>query len=305
MLLKQAAPDVEEGVEGELLDDVGDALRGDRRFWRVDHGELEDGDELREGRLVHDVDRVHFRDQEVQHRPAVGDGAELLARGCDPQLRVSCVPQLLLDFGGGLLGDVEHIDDLWVIQQRSRAVSEAEEEVVLQLHDLLLVRVHLFEEFLALLLKLRLLLRDHSRQQLVLQTLHGDCKVDDGDARGEFWGKVRIRHSGRDEQLERLRLHINLLIPELDDALLPLSHKRLVEHGVEKRVKLLLDIREEHRFSVREAVLQVVPERLVGEVGLDQTVLGFFCARPRQTLALRIDHDRVARGARRQNPVLH
>lgn len=26
---------------------------------------------------------------------------------------------LCLDFGGGLLGDVEHIDDLWVIQQRS------------------------------------------------------------------------------------------------------------------------------------------------------------------------------------------
>ena len=60
------------------------------------HGELEDGDELGQRRLVHDIDRVHFRDQEIQHRPAVSDGAELFAGGGDPQFRVARVPQLLL-----------------------------------------------------------------------------------------------------------------------------------------------------------------------------------------------------------------
>ena len=42
----------------------------------------------------------------VKDRPAVGDGAELLARGGDAQLRVSSVPQLLLYSLWGLVNSL-------------------------------------------------------------------------------------------------------------------------------------------------------------------------------------------------------
>ena len=74
-------------------------------MWERYHGELEDGDKLGERRLVHDVDRVHFRDQEIQHRPAIwasGLGKrdrKITPLRSEPRLRVQDLGSTFLQSG--------------------------------------------------------------------------------------------------------------------------------------------------------------------------------------------------------------
>jgi len=59
---------VGEGQIGQVLDDVLDASRGERRPVRLRHGEVEQLQKLSQRSLIHAVDAAHCHDQEVQHR---------------------------------------------------------------------------------------------------------------------------------------------------------------------------------------------------------------------------------------------
>ena len=78
--LEEAALHVARDVEVEVVDDVDDALRGERRGVRVGDRVVEEREELLQRDLVHVVDRRHVDDQEVEQRAARGDGPVLLAR---------------------------------------------------------------------------------------------------------------------------------------------------------------------------------------------------------------------------------
>mmetsp|Transcript_60189 Transcript_60189/g.148004 ORF Transcript_60189/g.148004 Transcript_60189/m.148004 type:complete len:638 (-) Transcript_60189:3556-5469(-) len=298
------AAHVQEGAERQLVDDVGDALGGDGRLLGVVHGEAEDLHELRERRLVHRVDSAHLSDEEVDNGAARRHGAVLLARRLDAELRLPGVLELLLHLGRRLLGDVEHVDDLGVVKQRPRAVGEAEEQVVLQLQDLGRVVVHLRLELRPLRLELGLLVLHDAVEELILETLHRHGEVDDGDLGAQLGGKVGVGEAGGDVELELLGLHVALLVGEGNDEALALALERLVKHGVEHGVELVLDVGEQKGPAVAHAVLQELAEGLVVEASLLAVVLGLHVLDPLEPLPLRVDHDRIARRARRQDAVL-
>ena len=79
------------------------------------HWEIKDFQELFEGGLVHDIDRAHLRDQEVQDAPSGGHGTELLTSCVDLNLRLSRCNQFLADILCRCLGDVQHINQVFII----------------------------------------------------------------------------------------------------------------------------------------------------------------------------------------------
>mmetsp|Transcript_33722 Transcript_33722/g.73616 ORF Transcript_33722/g.73616 Transcript_33722/m.73616 type:complete len:922 (-) Transcript_33722:2039-4804(-) len=301
--LEEPALDVQVDVVREELHDVDDALRGHCRLGRVIDGVLVQLVELPQRRLVHAVHRGELRDEEVHQRGAVRHRAVLLARLRDLRVRVRCHQQLLVHVLRRLLRHRQHVDELRVVQQVAGRVGQAEEQIVLELLDLLLVVLHLLDEGEALLLQLVLLLEDELAQQLVLQAHHGHGEVDHRHLGAHLGGVVRVGQAGGAEHVERVA-EVHLLVRQLDDVALALAHEALLEHGVQHRVQRLLNVLDQHRLTEGHTVLQVVAELLLHQRGDAQHVLLLAVLDPREALPLGVHQHGVARGARHHDAVL-
>ena len=64
--LVQTTCRVLEDQKGQVIDDVVDALAGDRRLWGACHGKVKELQELFQGGLVHHIHHAHLHDDEVQ-----------------------------------------------------------------------------------------------------------------------------------------------------------------------------------------------------------------------------------------------
>mmetsp|Transcript_14309 Transcript_14309/g.34769 ORF Transcript_14309/g.34769 Transcript_14309/m.34769 type:complete len:690 (-) Transcript_14309:4721-6790(-) len=259
--LEEAALDVQVDGVRHVLDDVVDALGGHRRLLCLVDGELVQVVELLQGRLVHDVARGELGDEEVHERGAVRHRAVLLTRLGDLEVGLRCVGQLLIDVLRRLLGAVEDVDELHVVQKVTRRVGQPEQQVVLELLDLLLVARHFLYQRLPLLLQLVLLFKNELAQQLVLQPPGGDGEVDHRHLGRHLGRVVRVGQAGGAKQAERVG-EINLLV-QLDDHVFPLFHDALLQHRVEHGIQFLLDVLDEHGLAVGQAVLEVISELLL------------------------------------------
>ena len=78
----------------------------------------------------------------------------------------------------------------------------------------------------------------------------------------------------------------------------------LQEDRLEQRVELFVDVLDEERLTELEAVLEHAHEVLVGLLDRLERVLGLLALDPLVGLALRVDHERPARGVEGDNGVL-
>ena len=113
---------------------------------------------------------------------------------------------------------------------------------------------------------------------------------------------MRVGQASGAEQLEGWRI-INLLV-ELDDEVLALLDKPLLEHGIQHGVELLLNVLDEHGFAEGEAVVEDVPEVLIVERSHPQLIILLAVLEPVDTLALRIHQHGVPRRTRHHDAVL-
>eukprot|EP00964_Phaeocystis_antarctica_P136255 scaffold100686_cov63-Phaeocystis_antarctica.AAC.1 len=287
VLLVEAALHVARDVEGEVLDDVDDALRGERRLLGVVDGEVEELEELLQRDHVHVVDRRHVDDQEVEQRAARRHGPVLLARDVHALVRLGRVDELLLHLDARGLGVLQHLDELDVVEQVARRVGEAVEQVVLERLEQLLVGVDVLDELHLLLLQLGPLLAQHAAEQLLLEAGHGHGEVDHGELREDLGRVVRVGELRGEEEVEGLAV-LALLVRELDDDVAAaLALDLLVEHRVEHRVDLLLDVLNEQRRAEGHRVLERVTESLLEQVGHLELVLLLAALDPAQALRLR------------------
>eukprot|EP00961_Rhodomonas_salina_P192314 2595107-Rhodomonas_salina.1 len=95
--------------------------------------------------------------------------------------------------------------------------------------------------------------------------------------------------------LELVWLDVAFFVSQRHDEALALPLERLVQHGVKHGVEFLLDVCEQQRLAERHALFEIRAEVLVDKARLLAPVLGLLVLDPAETLALRIDHDRVAR----------
>jgi hypothetical protein len=114
---------------------------------------------------------------------------------------------------------------------------------------------------------------------------------------------VRVGQLGAQEEREGVAV-LALLVGELDDQVAALALDLLVEHGVEQRVDLLLDVLDHQRRAKGHGVLQVVAEALFDELRILDRVLGLARVDPAQALRLRVDHERPLLRARHHDAVL-
>eukprot|EP01136_Pigoraptor_vietnamica_P000134 Opistho-1_new@25059 len=301
--LVQPAARVLEHAEREVVDDVLDALVRDRRRLRARHRLVKQPEELLQRRLVHHVDHAHLDDEEVEDAAARRDRAVLLARRVDLHLRLRGDHELVVDLLRGALRHREHVDERLVVDERSLGAREAQQQVVLELLHLLLVRRDVLEQLRALRLELVLLLQDHAAEQLVLETLDRHRKVDDGRLRADLGRVARVAELGRDVEHKAVH-HVDLLVADLHLDRAPALDEVALEHVVEDGVELLVNVLEEQRATAAEAVLEVVAEVLVVQRADLKLVRRLAVHDPLLALALGVDQQREARRLRHDDAVL-
>jgi len=108
-------------------------------------------------------------------------------------------------------------------------------------------------------------------EQLVLESCHRHCEVDDGCFGADFWGVGRVAKLRCDVQPKRLH-HLQLLVTDLHFQCTSRLDEVLLKHVVESRVKLLADVFDQQGSTQRQTVFQVSAEILVIQVrDLQQT----------------------------------
>ena len=108
---------------------------------------------------------------------------------------------------------------------------------------------------------------------------------------------------GAEKAEERVELH--LLVGKLDDHRTALLDDPALQHGVQNRVQLLLDVLDQQRLALRHALLELVAEVLVGDGRDHQLVARLAILDPRLALALGVDQHRIPRRPRHHDAVLH
>mmetsp|Transcript_15514 Transcript_15514/g.36065 ORF Transcript_15514/g.36065 Transcript_15514/m.36065 type:complete len:459 (-) Transcript_15514:3426-4802(-) len=114
---------------------------------------------------------------------------------------------------------------------------------------------------------------------------------------------MRVGELGGEEELEVVR-PVNLLIAELDELLARLDRDLFLEDRVEHRVDVLADVLKEEGVTVLNRELEVLHKvRVVHRLDLELGAVGLLD--PHDRLLLRVDAERVARGLRGKDTVLH
>ena len=300
---EEAAHHVAEHGVCQVLDDARDALLLLLRPLGAVEGQVEQAEELRQRRLVHVVDERQLVDEEVEHRAADGDGAELLGRGRDALAVLGRRRELLLDLGGRVLRLLQRLDQRVVVDEVALRLAQLLEQLVLEVAPALLVVVDLLGQLGRLVVELGLLLADRARQQLLLEALLRHGEVDD-EALGEELGhERRVRQLGRHEQREALVVR-QLLILQRHQQVLADALDLLVEQRVQRRVDVLGHVLHDERLAVGQRVLQVHPELLVRDLAHLGAVLLRAVAQPDERLALRVDQQRELGAGRDHDGVL-
>mmetsp|Transcript_20779 Transcript_20779/g.35679 ORF Transcript_20779/g.35679 Transcript_20779/m.35679 type:complete len:2651 (-) Transcript_20779:3350-11302(-) len=248
--------------------------------------------ELIQGRLVHRVHLRHLHDQEVQHGPPDGHGAVFLSGGVDALAGLHRNAQLLLDLGGGLLGVRQRRDQFLVVDQIPFGRRQARQQLVLVVLQPLLVVVDLLHKFGPLLLQFRLLLANHTAQQLLLETGHCDGEVDDAALGEELWGERGVGQHGRHHHLEVVVVVVGLVVDD-DHQRTPGLHDRLLQHRVQHWVDVLRAILNQQRSPIAQLIAEMVGKEAVGELGHLDAVGLLACPQPLQPLALGVHQQRV------------
>ena len=89
----------------------------------------------------------------------------------------------------------------------------------------------------------------NNTEQLILQTLHGDSKVDDGSLGTDLRGVGRVGHLCGDVEHEST-VEIDLLFSDLHLEGTSRFNEVLLEEAVQDRIKFLPNIFDEKRLSI-------------------------------------------------------
>jgi hypothetical protein len=98
--------------------------------------------------------------------------------------------KLLIDLLRGSLDGSEHINNLWVIKERSLNVSESLEKLILVVLEDLGVGGYLLLDLLKLIIELLLLLSDKSSKKLLLKTTLCDSEINNDGFGGSYFLKL-------------------------------------------------------------------------------------------------------------------
>ena len=129
---------------------------------------------------------------------------------------------LLLDLVGGLLGGVQLLDELFVVQNSLRVCSrQGLKQVSFQFIQLHFELVLGFHELLLLLLDVGSFFVHDSGQQLVLKPGFGYDEVDDGTLSGSLRSEMRVKQLGHKVQFE-VDVIIDLLSSHVQDVVVTL-----------------------------------------------------------------------------------
>eukprot|EP00962_Isochrysis_galbana_P028266 scaffold8907_cov105-Isochrysis_galbana.AAC.3 len=273
------------------------------RLGRLVERLVEQADVGVERELVHRVDPRQVRQQKVEDGRTVCARPVALPRGVDLLLGLLGHCQLRLHLVGGGLGRLQREDQLLVVQQRARRLGEHAEDGVLELDQLALARGHRDHQVILLHLELGPLLAHDDAEQLVLEALLLDAKVDQARLGRDLGRVVRVGQLGGQVEAE-VRVVVHLFVAQPYD--LPVAYlDHCARHdGLQRRVELLLDLLHQHRLAKGDGVLEgaqivgLLERHHLEPVGL------LHVADPLVGLLLRVNHQRPAGAARDGDAIL-
>ena len=303
MHLEEAAADVGEEGAREVVDEDGDALVQHLALGRALDAHVVDAREGGQRELVHAVDGREARDDEVEDGAARGHGPVELARGGDLARRHLGVLHAHADGVRGDLGLAERVDELLVVKDVALAVGEHLQDLVLDVLERLLVRADGDDERVLLGLEVGALEAHHVDEQLVLEAAQRHSEVDDRHLDAHLGHVVRVGQLGRDVELEVVAVG-HVAVAEAQQQLAALLEGLLQQHGLERRVELLLDVLAQHGLPVADGVLERAQEVRLRQLDDLQLVLLVHVLDPAVRLPLRVDHERPAPAHGREHAVL-
>mmetsp|Transcript_31987 Transcript_31987/g.94101 ORF Transcript_31987/g.94101 Transcript_31987/m.94101 type:complete len:422 (-) Transcript_31987:600-1865(-) len=162
--LVQASIDVPIRRVGHGVNDVRDALAGQRRLVGLVHGAHEQLEELVQTDLIHDVDEAHLHDAKVQHGPSRRRGTELLSLFGNVGTGFVGGHQLGIDFGSLGLGSGQYGYQLFVLEQIAGIARQALQQTGIELHQTLGIGIDFLQNLRQLLLQCLLLLANDLAQ---------------------------------------------------------------------------------------------------------------------------------------------
>ena len=182
-------------------------------------------------------------------------------------------------------------------------VAEQEENLVLNLLELFLHLGIADNELILHLCEIRALLGDHDAQQLVLQALRGDQKVENGNLYTDLRGVVRVPELGGHIEGE-VRMIRNDIVTNLDDVVASVLEDLLQEQWLKCRLKLLSYVLQQHRTSKPHSILKSPKIVFLTELDHVQTPILLHVLDPIVCLTLRVDHQRPATGLAEDDCIL-
>mmetsp|Transcript_2871 Transcript_2871/g.12279 ORF Transcript_2871/g.12279 Transcript_2871/m.12279 type:complete len:329 (+) Transcript_2871:2438-3424(+) len=280
-----------------------DSLLEHLRLWSLLDGQQEEILVRVQRELVHRIDRGEVVQDEVQDRRAYRHGSVERGRLGDFYAGCLCDFERLGHLVGCDLGVVQGVDELDVVEERAVRVGQQVEEGILELQDGPLALGNLAHERDALLVQVETLLLDDDVEELILQPLLLDDKVDDCHLRGHLRSVVRVGQF-RSEVQPEVRRVVHLLVPEFDAQRVALLDEALAQDGFQNRVDFFADVLDEDRIAKLDGVLHLANHVRHVQGHGDQTVGLLGVLDPLVPLALGVDQQRPAAAAGHHHAIL-
>mmetsp|Transcript_39922 Transcript_39922/g.120654 ORF Transcript_39922/g.120654 Transcript_39922/m.120654 type:complete len:240 (+) Transcript_39922:114-833(+) len=212
------------------------------------------------------ADQRHICHDEVHDAAAPRHRPKLLAFLVDLERPVLRFGELALDLFGLRLRAGQHLDQFRVVKEVALRVRKPVQELLAQHLKAFRVLGRLLFECRQSLLEDSLLHVQHLDEQLLLQALLRDGEVNHRGARAELGAEMRVGQSGGHVQAEH-RVIVDLVVTHLDEHLRPLPYDRLVQHRIEHRVELVLDVLDDQTEPPAHRRVQLLPELPVAQRG--------------------------------------
>ena len=213
------------------------------RFIRLFDAADEERDEPRQAVLVHRIDDGEVADAEKEHGRPRRDRPVLLSGLVDVPLRDLGLGDLLRDVVGGDLGLREGIYELLVVENVPGAVAQHVQDLILEVLELRLHARVGHHELVLRLGEVAPLLHHHRAEELILQAVERDEKVEQRNLHAHLWLIVWVAHLGRHVEPE-VRVVGDDVVAHLDHLAAALLERLLLQQGLERGVQLFADVLE-------------------------------------------------------------
>ena len=147
------------------------------------------------------------------------------------------------DVVGGDLGLREGVDQLLVVEDVPGAVAQHVQDLILEVLELRLHARVGHHELVLRLGEVAALLHHHRAEELILQAVERDEKVEQRNLHAHLWLIVRVAHLGRHVEPE-VRVVRDDVVAHLDHLAAALLERLLLQQGLERGVQLFADVLE-------------------------------------------------------------